>query len=196
VKFNDWRDFFSGEDAVVVAPGPSSKAPDIYDQLKTRWTLVCNRAVTYVSVDIGICVEPFRDKVWPIMRSAAPMVVFSHLCQDRRGRQPFPRIVEFPSKDVLSWFAPRRVGVDPPLWAAMSPFWATAVASWLGFETIGLIGVDLNDGSRWHMVTRENHQWERLLDLLPSKVVNLSKESRLTAVLQGDFEDIRNKGGK
>jgi hypothetical protein len=129
------------------------------------------------------------------MRRAAPMIVFSHLCKDRRGNQPFPRIVEFRAKNVLEWFAPAWVPDQDELWCAMSPFWGASVAAWLGFHTVGLIGVDLTDKTRWHDLTRENKQWERLNDLVESWFVNLSADSRLTdKIPHATWQDIRRKG--
>ena len=76
-----------------------------------------------------------------------------------------------------------------------SPFFAAAVAIHLGFETIGLIGVDLTE-DRYPDVSRENESWRRLAELagrLGSRLVNLSPTSRLETVTKGDWTDVRKR---
>lgn len=195
MKFSDFRDLFRGEHCVVVAPGPSSREPEFQGFYRSRWTIGCNRAVKYCDPDFALCVEPFRDPIWPIMRESTAALVFSHLCKDRRGRQPHPRIVEFSSKNVLDWFRPDREDRKQGLWCAMSPFWGVAVAAWLGFDVVGLVGVDLTP-DRYHEVWRENEKWSGLIDVIPetTQVVNLSPRSRLNAVGKGLPDQINIKG--
>jgi hypothetical protein len=159
--------------------------------------------------DFAVCVEPFVNPIWPIIRKANPLIVFSHIREDRRGKCPAKRIVQIGSKDVAKWLlgegsnefweyitrtAPAGVTYEP-LTLGQSPFFAAAVAAYLGFETIGLIGVDLTE-DRWPDVTEANEAWGRLVDVVSgmgSRIVNLSPESRLVAVEQGTWEDIRRK---
>ena len=152
--------------------------------------------------------------MWAIIREANPLIVFSHIREDRRGKRPAKRIVQFGSKDVLEWLDPQplsevvttvegvgaSVSIRPrkprePLTLGQSPFFAAAVAAHLGFETIGLIGVDLTE-DRWPDVTRENEAWGRLATVVSgmgSRIVNLSPESRLEVVPKGPWEEVRRK---
>lgn len=191
MRFSDFEGWFAGEDCLVVAPGPSSRDAGWFASYPSYWTMGCNRAVAYCDPDLATCVEPFVDRVWPIVRASSAQVVFSHLCRDRRGKQPHPRVVEFDSKNVIPWFTP---GADGDLWCAMSPFWGVAVCAYLGFATIGLIGVDLTP-DRYHDVSRDNQKWRWLLKLIGdrSQVVNLSPTSRLEAVPQGGIDQVREK---
>jgi len=194
MNFGAWRNWFRGEDCVVVAPGPSSHDPQAFDFYCQVWTIACNRAVTYAAAELAVCVEPFRDPMWPILRASSPMVVFSHLCENRRGQRPHPRIVKFPDKDILPWFDETRPG--DPLWCAMSPFWGVAVATFLGFDLVGIIGVDLLDPERWVDIHREQRHWKDLVDLAERKgtrVIQLNPKSALEVVPVGSWDEIRKK---
>lgn len=93
---------------------------------------------------------------------------------------------------MLEWLAPDTEGT---LRLGQSPFYAVAVAAHLGFETVGLIGVDYTE-DRWPDVAGINRTWETLLGVvgdMGTKVVNLSPASRLTAVPQGRWEEVRTK---
>ena len=73
--------------------------------------------------------------------------------------------------------------------------WKRAVAILLGFETIGLIGVDLTE-DRYPNVDRPNHEWGRLAGIaeaMGSRIINLNPDSRLTSVASGGWGEIATK---
>ena len=190
--FAAWRNWFRGEDAIVVAPGPSSREPGWSEAYRSHWTIGCNRAVGYCEPDVAVCVEPFVDTIWRTIRACSAATVFSHLCKDRRGRQPHPRIAQFPTKNVAAWFDP---GTTDDLQCAMSPFWAAGVACWLGFSRVALIGVDLTK-DRWPDPWRENRKWAALRQLLEAQgtfLFNLNPASRLEAIPAPQFLRLRGK---
>jgi hypothetical protein len=220
------RGWMKGQDVVAVGCGPSAndyarKILDTYARPGSPpsvpgvpmyvdiWTIACNRAVTFSSPDFAVCIEPFANPVWPIMRKANPLLVFSHICKDRRGNQPFPRIVQMPGKDPGEWiFDPAtddewtwRLKDQPtgtaykPFTLGQSPFYAAALAILMGFETIGLIGVDLTE-DRYPDVRGPNRVYGRLAKIaeaLGSRLVNLSPDSRLESIPQGTWQEIRTK---
>lgn len=189
--FAGWRNRFRGESVVVVGCGPSAHNTDPRAFLD-YWTMGCNRAVQFCEPDFATCVEPFDDPVWPIIRDAGVPVVFSHADASRVYKTPHPRIVAFPDRDVSRWaWTDWELG---PLECPMSPYWATAVCGWLGFERIGLIGVDLTR-DRFGDIKREDAKWHSLAVLLKmhgSEVVNLSQMSRLT-IAEAPWSAIRPK---
>jgi hypothetical protein len=155
--------------------------------------------VHFCRPDFAICFEPFVDKCWVAMRKAAPAVVFSHLCEDRRGRRPHPRIVQVPTKNVLDWFRPNREDVDRELWVAQSPFWGAAVAVWLGFSRVGIVGVDWTADRYDRPMRRENDKFGELVAIAAGEgvdLVNLSPVSRLTSVPAGALYSIEGKAEK
>lgn len=191
------RGWFAGEDALVVAPGPSAHKVNPVD-IADRWVIACNRAVDFCwpHTDLAVCFEPFVDPCWEVMRAASPPMVFAHLNKNRAGKAPHPRIVQVPTKNVRSWFRP----ADDPaqeLWCPQSPFWGTAIASWLGFERVGLVGVDWS-GDRFDdaKVAREGAKWQAMIDLIQEStaVYNLNPESRMKAATFSGMDIIRHKG--
>ncbi len=217
MKLEDLRGWMAGEDCLVVGCGPSAV---LYEYIRgdrahqlghyrTRWTIGCNRAVKFCSPDFAVCVEPRRDRgMWDIIAEANPLIVFSHI--DR----PHPRAVLIGSKDVAEWLHDTDQQWDyitktlpaaedrKPLPVAyerlrlgQSPFYAAAVAILLGFETIGLIGVDLTE-DRYPDVTKPNVAWGRLAAIateLGSRIINLNPDSRLETVPMGEWGEIRTK---
>lgn len=203
MNLDSLRGWMKGEDCVVVGCGPSAEphrweGPTSTPRWQDHWTIGCNRAVTFCSPDFAVCVEPRRDhEVWNIMREVSPLIVFSHI------DKPHPRAVLIGSKDVRAWLGYDRSPCDgsiaepigPPLRLGQSPFYAAAVAILLGFETIGLIGVDLTE-DRWPNPHKENEAWGRLAEVakaLGSRIVNLNPESRLETVPAGQWEEVRCK---
>lgn len=187
MKFGDLRNWFRGEDAVVVGCGPSSGGGG------PRWTFGCNRAANDWSTDFGICVEPARDPAWKSLKKTATPFVFTHQ-PVVRGRGPHPRMVQVPGTDVTKWFEPFE---GDRLWLGQSPFYGAAVAAYLGFETVGLIGVDLTE-DRYPDAARPSKAYCRLRDLLEqqgTRLVNLSPASRLEGIEKADWDVIRSKWG-
>lgn len=211
MNLDSLRNWMSGEDCVVVGCGPSARsngdvsstphAAKIWEdgpcdtrqfrwfqeKADSYWTIGCNRSVIYCSPNFAVCIEPSRDKsCWNVVAETSPFIVFTHI------ERPHPRAVLIPSKDVRTWFSG---GIEPEgdrLRLSQSPFFATAAAVLLGFETIGLIGIDLTE-DRWPDVRVENEAYGRLAELasgLGSRIINLNPDSRLTALPMGTWEEI------
>jgi hypothetical protein len=164
-----------------------------------NWTIGCNRSVSFSHPDFGVCIEPFVDPLWKLMRQAAPFAVLSHICEDRRGNRPHPRIVKMLGKDVAQWVTdkPAELPQDSthPLIMGQSPFYAIAFAVMLGFETIGVIGVDLTE-DRYPDPTPASKGYARLGKVakhLGSRVINLNPDSRMTGLEFGEWKEIRPK---
>ncbi len=210
MKLDDLRGWMAGTDCVVVGCGPSADTaygcndPIQYGFVRGRhWTIACNRAVIrFPDPDFVVCVEPRRDAtIWNLIREYPSLFVFSHI------DKPHPRAVLIGSKDVADWLldvdqqwvyiletAPAGVAYKP-LRLGQSPFYAASVATLLGFETIGLIGVDLTE-DRYPDVSRPNEAYGRLAKIaegLGSRIVNLSPKSRLDSIPKAGWEEIRTK---
>jgi hypothetical protein len=83
-----------------------------------------------------------------------------------------------------------------------SPYVALCIAGLMGAKRIGLIGVDFTEHhffarTGWHMLAGQfpaiDQEYRKLADALQAcgvRVVNLSKESRLTAFSKGDIADL------
>jgi len=197
VILDDLRGWMKGEDCVVVGCGPSAHDDALWDltyAYQTRWLIACNRAVTWCDPDFAVCVEPRRDKaMWKIINDSSPLIVFSHI------DKPHPRAVLIGSKDVQEWVHPSgplpEAFSDTPLRLGQSPFYAAAVAILLGFETIGLIGVDMTK-DRYPNVKGHNAAYARLAaigEAMGSRLINLSTASRLESIPQGTWDEVRTK---
>lgn len=198
MQLDDLRGWMKGEDCVVVGCGPSAtKAAGAWTtEFDERWTICCNRSVRMVSPDFAVCVEPYRLPIWKLIREHAPLIVFSHVAGDARREPPCQRIVKIGSKNVADWLTP---GSDiQDLRLGQCPFYAIACAILLGFETIGVIGVDFanTEDRNWPNVDRENAAYGKLATIATaqgSRIINLSPTSRLTSVPQGSWEEVRRK---
>lgn len=202
MKLEDFRGWFAGEDCIVVGCGPSvySFGRLTYDR---HWTIGCNKSVRMCSPDFVVCVEPAykgRDS-WEAVVEVSPAFVFTHVESMRDGRKPHPRVIPLDpnsngGRDVIPWVSGKKNESGDLLRLSQSPFFGAALAAVLGFETVGLIGVDLTV-DRYPCVKREERQWGRLAEFLydqtGAKLVNLSEESRLTSVPRGGLHDIRPK---
>jgi len=188
MKLEDLRGWMTGEDCLVVAPGPSSRDHD-YTQ---HWTVCCNRACVYGEPDIVVCMEPARDPVWEVIHASAPYVVISHQPDTTNPRQ-HNRVVHMACPDVLQWLKNEPIPGETLAWAS-SAFYGAAAACLLGFGKIGLIGVDLS-AERYtaSSVAAANARWQRLAQHAPDRMVNLSPESQLTAIPQGKWEQLKAK---
>ena len=208
MKFSALEGWMAGTDCAVVGCGPSSGLAtecrpegglpethfERYDTARSywnkhRWTIACNRSVTFASPDFALCVEPPRDDdIWAIIREAAPLITFGH------HDKGCPRKVVF-DRDVAKWLpAPNPT---KRLALGQSSFWAAAVALWLGFETVGLIGVDITPDrfpEQWMPGIEE--AWGRLHEtagIMGRKMVNLNPDTHLKAVPVGTWEEVRTK---
>ena len=193
---DDVRGLMQGEDCLLVAPGPSSKAIDP-ERYRDYWTICCNRSVTYGAPDFVLCVEPMRDGIWKIVRTTSPFIVFTHLCENANAKKPHQRVVHIASNDVMQWMDPPRWQKEDKLRVSQSSFFGCAVGCMLGFRTIAMIGVDLTaDRFPDRDLERINTTWLRMDDVMKTKgshMVNLSPDSRLTSIDQGSWDDIRKK---
>jgi len=191
-----------GEDALVVACGPSATpdalvqtGPGLWESVSSlcrkHWTLSCNRSIPRVATDFGVVFEPGRDSVWEDVKRRPPMMTFGH---HARG---CPRKVEVISRDVSKWL-PEADHEGRSLRLGQCPFWAAGIALWMGFETVGLIGVDITPdrfNNKAHLFEVEE-AWGRLAKLaekMDRKLVNLNPETYLKAVPLGKGSDIRPK---
>jgi len=191
MKFHDLHLWHRGSDCVVVGGGPSAATGWL-----TRWTIGCNRAATTTDADYAIAIDAYDDPVWEEMKPYTAPVYFT-------GRDPetcpAPRAVQignFPEAEEMQL---RRDGVQllhvPPQFIPQCPFYAIAVAAYLGFETIGVIGVDLTE-DRWPEVDGINTTYEMMVDTCRkqgSRVINLNPESRCTGIPAGEWDEVREK---
>jgi len=210
VKFHDLHNWHRGSDCVVVASGPSAD-PGVYttpeDQEECyvfpmaadyaeRWTLGTNRAATFCHPDYAIAIDPYDDPVWAEMQPYTAPVYFT-------GRDPAtcpaPRAIQIGNFAEAEELQLRRDGhmlLHVPVQSiAQCPFFALSVAAYLGFETIGVIGVDLSE-DRWPDVTRINETYALMVETCKkqgSRVINLSPESRCTGIPAGKWEEVRGK---
>ena len=208
MRFEEWKGWFHGCDAVVGGCGPSARrlleTQDIARPTFThggacvvdRWSLVCNRmAAEIYDPDFAVCLEPPRDKCWQVVKDTTAPVVFSHILRGKRGNQPHPRICQIPGQNVYEWFDQETPDGEKPLHLGQSAFYAAAIAGYLGFETIGLIGVDLT-ADRWVDATPPSRAWCRLRDSLAEaghRLVNLSPDSRLEGIEKAPWSEVRCK---
>lgn len=183
------KDLMAGEHCLVVAPGPSSLELEPW-HYEMRWTISVNRALPYARPDFAVCIErTIRCAPWRIVKNTAPMFVFSQL-----GRKVFKRNVVI-DMDLTKWLGDDGLGV---LRLPMSPFYATAVGIWLGFERIGLVGVDLyKDRYPSEKFKQEwEEAWRRLNAIAGDfgcKIANCNPRSRLMAIEKGSIGGIKTK---
>lgn len=207
------RNWMAGNDCVVVGCGPSAYAEYTHTAAASMqqqvpvprcWTIACNRAVTFASPDFAVCVEPHRDKtIWNIMAEAPVFAVFSHVTPEhihpRGAKKIHPRFVHITCSDVLQWIdiAPLLDDGKRRLRLGQSTFWALAVAIVLGFETIGVIGLDLTeDRFKDKQLATSEDAYGRLRTIAESmgrRIINLNPESRLKALPSGTWEEVRRK---
>ena len=191
------RGLMRGEHCLIVAPGPSaSYVPQ--ERYVSSWTIGCNRAVSICAPDFAVCVEPPNDRdCWSIIAAASPLFVFSH--HEKRH----PRVVLINNRDALP-----DLGLPTPkndkgaplyLRFGSSVFYATVAALVLGFERIGLIGVDLDPKPRNYapaFVDAFNAAFVSLDEIACARgqrIVNLNLESRLVAVEKVTWDTMRRK---
>lgn len=196
MRFEDLRGWFAGHDCIVIAPGPSAQRYVDVDLSENYWTIGCNRATAAHQTTMAVCFEPFRDKdCWAAIGRSPAVMAFSHISKNPRshppGQQPHPRIVQVPGRNVAKWF-----GEKGELALSMSPFFAAGVAGYLGFQTVGLIGVDLTRQRFGKDVRRFCEPWARLDEMLQrhgSRIVNLVEDSRLDTVARATTDSIKGK---
>ena len=173
----------AGEHCLVVAPGPSAMSTPTW-RYRAHWTIGCNRAVTFCEPDFAVCVETRKNICWRVIEAHQPLFTFSHISN---GPARCLRIWS----DLSLWLehSPKK------LWLGMSPFYGAAVAILLGFERIGLIGVDLTDAKYRDPVAQADWEdcWGKLMGIAEAHgktLVNLNPKSRLAAVPAGAWKDM------
>lgn len=185
MQLDDLRGLMHGQDCVVVGAGPSAmRAPKGY--YDSRWTIGCNRSVTWCAPDFAVCVEPRNDNAWKIIKAAAPLFTFTHL------NDACHRCIEIDT-DVSKWLP----GIDGKLKLGMSPFYGAAVAIALDFQRIGLLGVDLDGDGGKYSNGKFQREWEQAFGMLRKcseelgiTLRNLNPQSHLTALQVADPRDI------
>lgn len=204
MKLLDLRDWMRGTDAVVVGCGPSADPyahdpagnsmlrTDRSEIYRSRWTMACNRSVAFSDPDFITCVEPFRSPIWTVICAASPLVTFWHQASDSKHKPPARRMVQFLDKNMWQLLTPGHEGM---LRVNQCPFYAAALCVFLGFKTIGLIGVDLTP-DRYPDPSEAIEGYGKLAahaTEFGSELVNLSPISRLSSVPQADWSRIRRK---
>jgi len=188
VNMESLKGHMAGQDCLVVGCGPTA-CPSFGEPVQDFWTIGCNRSIPTWKTDFGLCIEVKQDPIWKSLQKHPCAFLFTHHTRDIA-----PRNVYFPAnRDVREWMdgysGPREIRL------AQSTFYAAAIAAWLGFETIGLLGVDLSE-DRYPEVGEENRVWGMLGDLLGSKghrLLNVSRHSRLKSVPYAPLAEVRRK---
>jgi hypothetical protein len=188
MKIEDLKGWFEGEDILVCGDGPSFHAAEErltkeYDSLNSWWTIACNRACDNIDSPMALCIENDQQaELWATMRANNPMLLFSLFPLHRR-------VVQI---DKLDQWYPMKIHMK----GMMSPWWAALVASYLGAQTVGLIGVDLVDhpGFPKDQMGTVNAYWRELDECMKvqgQRLINLNPDSALTAVEKAGWDQLR-----
>jgi hypothetical protein len=198
MRFDNLKNWWRGCDCVVVGGGPSGTHYALTGPVEHHWTIGCNRSVHYVNLrpDFAVIIDDHNDPVWEDVK---PWRVAYYFTPHPPHKKLPKRLVQIGNFDADSELAPedrRDLLRMPTLHIAQSPFYALAVATYLGFDTVGLIGVDLTE-DRWPKVDGINRAYGELVQMLGTeygtRFINLSPDSRLEAIPQGSWEDVRTK---
>lgn len=192
MRFIDLKNWMLGEDCVVVGCGPSANPVSPPAPYHLHWTLGSNRSVGFCDPDFAVSVEPIRSGIWAEIKPRAPLVNF---CQHGKG---MPRTVQF-ELDAAKWLpVPQRAPTCPrSLRLGQSTFWGIALALYLGFERVGVVGLDLTpDRYAPHQLIEPEEAYDRLLetaDQMGRRIFNLNPESHLQALPSGEWDEVRPK---
>lgn len=188
---DEMRLLFGGSDCAIVAGGPSSKGagPSSTDELHANymahWTIGCNRAVEFCRPDLAACFEPRKDlDVWAVIKACPIPWVLSHISRDHQ------RLVLTPSKEDM------KIAANAPLEFGQSPFYSMVSAVLMGFDTIGVIGLDMTRDRYNFKLGLEEAAYEGVCEFAESqgsRIINLNPDSRLQAIPKGGWEEIRGK---
>ena len=189
------RNWWKGSVCVVVGGGPSAMI--CYPDMPTRseyanhWTIGCNRSVSFCQPDFAACFEPRKDdqhpergEVWELIQAASVPFVLSHITRDH------PRCILTPSKDAM------REAAGTTARFGQSPYFAVYCAIMLGFETVGIIGVDLTRDRYPRKLQLEEKCYAGLRRFAGSqgcRLINLNPRSRLTVIERGTWGEVRRK---
>lgn len=192
---DDMRGWNADCDCVVVGCGPSADYFRRLDCSWDYWTIACNRAAAGAHHDFAACFEPRKDvELWKAIRHT-PAYVLSHIPRDH------DRVVLTPPKrDVRLWVNPdtdTSSRTYQPLDHGQGTFYAVACAIALGFETIGVIGLDMTTDRYSPAIRRDANGAYRALrheaERLGRRIVNLNRESRVRSLEFGDWDEVRCK---
>lgn len=208
MKFHHLKNWHRGNDCVLVGGGPSAapeapgRGPDpVCETIRSRWIMACNRAdawnVNYLAEhtpDFVVIIDAITNPVWEDIKPWNAPTYFTPHTPD--GRYP-PRTVQ------VGNFEGRENAPDhpddllrlPTMFVEQCPFYAIAIACYLGFETVGVIGVDFTE-DRFPKVDGLNRAYAQMVELyqgLGHRIINLSPDSRCDGIPQGSWEEIRTK---
>lgn len=170
------RNLFRRDDAIVLAPGPSfTRAVNKGLRIPAgTWSIGCNRVCLKFRPEFLVCVEPSSDPIWrEINDSALPTTTLVTL----RELAPHDAVV-LPTIHPRDW-----PGSHCELHAGATPSsaWiAAALASYMGAQRVGVLGVDLVGHTilgEPKEVARQNRKWAELaaeLEHSGRELVNLS----------------------
>lgn len=194
------RGWWAGSDCVVVGGGPSaidrchkiiaSGGAGYMPTFNDHWTIGCNRACRFASPDFAACFEPRKDTdVWDVVIASSATFILSHIPRDH------PRTILTPSKDDL------RDTAKAPAHFGQCPFFAIACAIRLGFQTIGVIGLDLTEDryprtrrtTEWKTSEEAYHALAIYAVVHGSRLINLNPQTKLQAIPIGSWAEVRRK---
>jgi len=209
-----------GRDALILGLGQSvgCYAPGT---LAKFWTIGVNDISRHVNPDfLVLCDSPNRfesDRLKTIKRTE-PLIVFCHpsTVQDWVIQCPQWRtVVVQMRKDEVKGFLRDEVNPWVPC-GNISPIPSMAIASWMGFERVGLLGVDLLPTGRFWERGRPDGRWRKEQEVVDiqkkmeaiaveakdrTRYVQLSHVSRLKSgftldggIPRGDLDGLRMKG--
>ena len=202
MNLDDMQGWFAGCDVVVAGCGPSVKrnAPWMRRLAAEHWTIACNRAAIWFQPTFAVCMERAADPIWNALDPHDAMALFTHrpVAPQRGGRKrPCPpRSVNLACKDVRSFLEPHEYTRDRMNGLALNQatFYGIAVAAHLGFQTIGVAGLDLS-GDRWptdlHIEEAAYTRLRGIVERKGGRILNLSEESRLESFQRGTWDDIQ-----
>ncbi len=191
----DFRDFHKDATFIVCGCGSSLLGFVEYNQFITIGVNDVGRLFdpTYLVV-LNDRTEFYGDRFAYVMPSRA-QALFSQL----NLTVPHPHVVRFNlgREGGVTWDVPNTLP-----YTRTSPYVATCLAGLMGAKRIGLIGIDFTDHhffarTGWHPLAGQleivDQEYRKLADALQGRdvsVVNLSRESRLTAFRKGDIGEL------
>ena len=176
---------YGGSDCVVVAGGPSARTEKHHPNYMAHWTIGCNRAVEFCRPDFAACFEPRKDTdVWACVKARPIPWVLSHITRDH------PRLLLTPSKEDM------KITGNAPLTFGQSPFYSMVAAVLMGFDTIGVLGLDMTRDRYNYKLGLEEAAYEGVCEFAKaqgSRIINLNPDSRLQAIPTGTWQEVRRK---
>jgi hypothetical protein len=189
----DHRNLFRGDDAIVLAPGPSfvrAVAKGLRVPSST-WTIGCNRACLKFRPEFLVCVEPAGDPIWrEINDHPLPTTTLATLPELARTGADLVLPTIHP-RDWPGWECDVHAGATPS-----SAWIAAALAGYMGARRVGVLGVDLVGHpilGEADEIARQNERWAALAFELAAEhdceVVNLSWEGALEVLPRAKLQE-------